>query len=132
MRAAAEDLGPSAPALVCTEGEPSVACTRLLQSAVASGSVLRWHADFSWAGLRGTATAMRRLQARPWLMAASDYQGALPGNGTPLTGRAEPSPWDPRLTEMMRLTGRGVSEERLLPALLAELTAKADPASPAQ
>jgi uncharacterized protein (TIGR02679 family) len=127
LRAAADQLGTGCPALVCTEGEPSVACARLLQAAVRSGSSLHWHADFSWAGLRGTATAIRRLGAQPWLMAASDYQAALPGGADPLTGRAEPSPWDPRLAEVMRMSGRAVTEDRVVPGLLAELTGQADP-----
>lgn len=122
MRAAADQLGTTCPALVCTEGAPSVACTQLLHAAVASGSSVRWHADFSWAGLRSTAAAVRRLAAQPWLMAAADYQGALPGGGQPLTGQPEQSPWDPKLTELMRVTGRAVPEERLLPQLLTELT----------
>jgi uncharacterized protein (TIGR02679 family) len=126
VRTAADELRSGCPALVCTEGEPSVACARLLQAAVNSGSSVRWHGDFSWGGLRGMATAIRRLNARPWLMAASDYQAALAGGGRPLTGRAEPSPWDPRLAELMRMTGRAVSEERVLPVLLAELAARAD------
>ncbi len=130
MSAAADQLGASCPALVSTEGEPSVACTRLLEAAVSSGSAVRWHADFSWPGLRGTATAIRRLRAEPWLMTASDYQAALAGGADPLKGRAEPSPWDPRLAELMRMTGRAVHEERVLPALLAELAAGAEPQLP--
>jgi uncharacterized protein (TIGR02679 family) len=133
--AAADKLGRRCPALVCTEGEPSVACARLLQSAVTSGSALHWHSDFSWPGLRGMAAAIRRFQARPWLMEASDYQavlggGGLPGGPTPLKGRPEPSPWDPRLAEEMRLTGRAISEELAVPGLLAALTARADEFSP--
>jgi uncharacterized protein (TIGR02679 family) len=131
VRAAAEQLGTRCPALVCTEGEPSVACVRLLQAAVGSGSALHWHGEFSWPGLRGTATAIRRLQAQPWQMSASDYRAALgagrpPGGAFPLKGRAEPSPWDPLLAEAMRLTGRGISEELVMPGLLAALTARAD------
>ena len=122
MRAAADTLGVNSPALVCTEGAPSVACTRLLQAAVGSGSAVHWHADFSWGGLRSTATAVRRLQAQPWLMAAADYQASLPGGGQSLTGQPEASPWDPKLSELMRVTGRAVPEERLVPQLLAELT----------
>jgi uncharacterized protein (TIGR02679 family) len=130
VRAAADELGRRCPALICTEGQPSVACTRLLQSAVSSGSTVYWHADFSWPGLRGTAIAVRRLQARPWLMAASDYEavlsGGVPASAVPLKGRPEPSPWDPRLAEAMRLTGRGIGEELVVPDLLAALTARAD------
>jgi uncharacterized protein (TIGR02679 family) len=128
VRAAADQLGSSCPALICTEGEPSVACSRLLRSAVSTGSVLSWHGDFSWPGLRGTAIAARRLNAKPWLMTATDYQAALSG-GRPqgafsLTGGPEPSPWDPQLAESMRETGRGISEELLVPALVEALTAR--------
>jgi len=130
VRAAADELGRRCPALVCTEGQPSVACTRLLKSAVSSGSTVNWHADFSWPGLRGTAIAVRHLQARPWLMAASDYEavlsGGVPDSAVPLSGRPESSPWDPRLAEVMRLTGRGMGEELVMPGLLAALTARAD------
>jgi len=131
VRAAAGELGRRCPALVCTEGEPSVACTRLLQSAVSSGSTLNWHSDFSWPGLRSTAIAIRRLQARPWLMAASDYEAVFSGGGVPtgaiaLKGQPEASPWDPRLAEVMRSTGRGIGEELVTPGLLAALTARAD------
>ena len=123
VRAATDELGPDCPALVCTEGEPSVACSRLLQAAVSSGSAVHWHADFSWAGLRSTATAIRRLRASPWQMAASDYQAALSCGGDPLTGRAEPSGWDPRLAEMMQRAGRGVTEDRAMSGLIADLAA---------
>jgi len=130
VRSAADELGKRCPALVCTEGQPSVACTRLLRSAVSSGSTVYWHADFSWPGLHGTAIAMRRLQARPWLMAASDYEavqsGGVAGSAIALSGQPEPSPWDPELSEAMRLTGRGISEELVVPDLLAALTARAD------
>jgi uncharacterized protein (TIGR02679 family) len=122
MRLAADTLGANCPALVCTEGAPSVACTRLLQAAAGSGSAVHWHADFTWSGLRSTATAVRRMQAQPWLMSVSDYQAALPGGGQSLTGQPEASPWDPKLSELMRVTGRAVGEERLVPQLLAELT----------
>ena len=140
VRAAADELGPRCPALVCTEGEPSVACARLLQSAVSSGSALFWHGDFSWPGLRGTAVAVRRWQARPWLMTAGDYEAALsgggsggagpgggvPASGVPLNGQPEPSAWDPRLAEAMRLSGRAIGEELAVRGLLAALAARAD------
>jgi uncharacterized protein (TIGR02679 family) len=122
VRAAADELGSRCPALVCTEGEPSVACTALLHAAVSSGSTVYWHGDFSWRGLRGTASAIRRLRARPWQMSAADYQAALAAGSEPLTGTAEPSPWDPRLAELMKRAGRLVGEERLLPGLIADLT----------
>jgi uncharacterized protein (TIGR02679 family) len=121
VRAAADELGASCPALVCTEGEPSVACRLLLQAAASSASTVHWHGDFSWPGLRSAATAIRRLGARPWRLTASDYQTALACGSEPLRGRAEPSPWDPRLAEMMQRSGRMVGEQRVLSALLSDL-----------
>jgi uncharacterized protein (TIGR02679 family) len=121
VRAAADEFGENSPALVCTEGEPSVACMRLLHAAASSGSAVHWHADFSWPGLRATAAAIRRLKAEPWRMAASDYQAALAAGGEPLKGRAEASAWDPRLAELMQRSGRLVSEESALSGLLSDL-----------
>ena len=123
VRAAAAELGPRCPALVCTEGESSVACARLLQAAVGSGSAVHWHADFTWPGLRSTTAAVQRLGARPWRMAAADFQAALAGGGPALRGRPERSDWDPRLAEVMQRTGRGVPEDRVLPGLLGDLAA---------
>ena len=123
VRAAAAELGPRCPALVCTEGESSVACARLLQAAVGSGSAVHWHADFTWPGLRNTTAAVQRLGARPWRMAAADFQAALAGGGPALRGRPERSDWDPRLAEVMQRTGRGVPEDRVLPGLLDDLAA---------
>lgn len=124
LRAAADELGADSPALVCTEGEPSVACMQLLQAAASSGSTVHWHSDFSWPGLRSTTIAVRRLKALPWLMGAADYAGALAaGAADPLLGGTEESPWDPRLAEIMRMSGRAVSEERLAGRLLADLRA---------
>ncbi len=121
LRAAAGQLGPDSAALVCAEGEPSVACFRLLQAAVTTGTRIHWHSDFDWPGVRATAAAIRRLGAAPWLMGADDYRAALPPNGEPLKGPAADSPWEPRLAALMQASGRAATEERQLPALLAEL-----------
>jgi uncharacterized protein (TIGR02679 family) len=122
LRAAAAGLGPDCPPLVCTEGEPSVACARLLHAAAAGGAAVRWHGDFSWPGVRAAALAVRRLRAEPWLMSAADYQAGLAaGTSEPLTGLPEPAPWDPALADLMRATGRAVPEGRLVPQLLAAL-----------
>jgi len=127
LRAAADQLGPACPPLVCTEGEPSVACARLLHAAVAGGATIRWHADFSWSGLRSTASAIRRLRAEPWLMSAADYQAALAaGVAEPLSGPPQPSPWDGRLADLMRNAGRAITEERMLRSLLADLAASGE------
>ncbi len=121
LRAAAAQLGADSAPLVCTEGEPSVACYRLLQAAVTTGTRIHWHTDFDWPGLRMTAAAIRRLGAAPWLMRADDYRAGLAASTEPLKGPSAQSPWDSRLAELMQASGRAVGEERLLPALLADL-----------
>ncbi|MEV0185199.1 DUF2399 domain-containing protein [Streptomyces sp. NPDC050625] len=122
LRAAAAELEDRAAALVCTEGIPSAACHKLLADAVRAGARLNRRADFDWTGLRITATAVECHGARPWRMTAADYRGALDqGESTPLTGSPAPSPWDPELAHAMRVSGRSVMEERLLPTLLSDL-----------
>jgi hypothetical protein len=63
-------------------------------------------------------------------MTARDYQVALAAGADPLKGRPEQSPWDPRLAELMRMTGRAAHEQRVVPELLAELAARAEPRLP--
>jgi len=124
LRAAAAELGPDGAPLACTEGEPSVACYRLLQAAVSTGTRIHWHSDFDWPGLRTTAAAIRRLGATPWLMGADDYRAGLAASSEPLRGPVAGSPWDSRLAVAMQASGRVVTEERQLPALLADLAGR--------
>ena len=148
LRAAAGQLGADSAPLVCTEGEPSLACYQLLRAAVTTGTRIHWHNNFDWPGLRMTAAAIRRLGAVPWLMGAHDYRAALAagsagprtsggdlpstmasgassaGGYEPLRGPVAPSPWDSRLAELMQASGRAVTEDRLLPVLLAELAGR--------
>ncbi len=121
LRAAASQLGADSAPLVCAEGEPSVACYRLLRAAVSTGTRIHWHDHFDWPGLRATTAAIRRLGAAPWLMGADDYRAGLAASSEPLRGPAAKSPWDSRLAGLMRASGRAVTEEELLPALLAQL-----------
>ncbi|MFE0732560.1 TIGR02679 family protein [Streptomyces antibioticus] len=123
LRAAAGELQDTAAALVCTEGVPSAACHRLLGDAVRAGARLHWRADFDWTGLRITADAVARHGAHPWRMTAADYTVALgEGESTPLAGPPAASPWGPALALAMEASGSAVMEERLLPALLSDLT----------
>jgi uncharacterized protein (TIGR02679 family) len=123
LRAAAGELQDTSAALVCTEGVASAACHKLLGDAVRAGALLHWRADFDWAGLRITAGAVARHGARPWRMTAADYAAALGrGESTPLAGPPAASPWDPELARAMEESGSTVMEERLLPALLSDLT----------
>jgi uncharacterized protein (TIGR02679 family) len=114
-------LGGAAPAVVCTEGMPSAAVHRLLS--YAPQARLWWRNDFDWPGVRMTAAALARYpNARPWRMAAADYQAAC-AQGPPLRGTRAATPWDPALAEAMQRTGRAVMEERLLGSLLDDLRA---------
>jgi uncharacterized protein (TIGR02679 family) len=118
LRAAAADLGSRCQPLVCTEGIPSAACHRLLSQA----SVLYWRADFDWTGLRVVGAAIERYGAVPWRMSAGDYlDAAAAGESETLKGPPVASPWDARLANEMRASGRAVMEERLIPLLLRDL-----------
>jgi uncharacterized protein (TIGR02679 family) len=120
LRAAAAELGADCAPLVCTEGRPSVACDRLLGAA--TGNRIHWHTDFDWPGLRRTAAAIERYDAVPWRMGEEDYLDALATGGSePLEGTRALTPWDERLAATMIREHRAVREERLLPALLADL-----------
>ncbi|MCW2943450.1 MAG: hypothetical protein JWR24_167 [Actinoallomurus sp.] len=122
LRAAAAELMARCPPLVCTEGRTSVACHRLLSAAVGGGARIRWRNDFDWPGLRMTAAATQRYAATPWRMGAEDYLDALgAGSSEPLGGAPSTAPWDERLAAAMARESRAVAEERLLPALLADL-----------
>lgn len=124
LHAAADELGPESAPLVCTEGEPSAACNRLVHAAARSGSRIHWRSDFDWEGLRITAAAMRRFDAKPWRMTADDYRAALEGaEARPLKGATADSPWDSRLAKEMIHAGRSVTEEWMAAALLGDLRA---------
>lgn len=131
LRTAAERLGPASAALVCTEGRPSVACVRLLETLSAAGCELRVHADLDWAGLRIAGALLALPGARPWRMGAADYRvavDALDGRATAgarLTGTSTSTPWDPALERELVATGRVVYEEDVLETLLADLAASA-------
>lgn len=120
LRAAAAELGESSAPLICTEGQPSAACHRLL---TAARGRIHWRGDFDWTGLRTTTMAIERHDATPWHMSTTDYLAALEtGDSEPLKGAATASPWEPALAEKMAAHGRAVMEERLIPALLADLS----------
>jgi uncharacterized protein (TIGR02679 family) len=123
LRAAAVELRDASAALVCTEGVPSVACHRLLAAAVAAGARVHWRADFDWAGLRITGSAISRYHASPWRMSVPDYLAGLrSGDTVPLVGASAGSPWDPDLAAALAREGRAVMEERLLMDLLADIS----------
>jgi uncharacterized protein (TIGR02679 family) len=119
LRAAAEPLSVL---LVCTEGQPSIACDRLLRSAAAAGTRILWRNDFDWDGVRMTTAALTRYDAEPWRMGVDDYRAALEGGDSePLKGVAATASWDAALSAAMAHEGRAIMEERLIPRLLEDL-----------
>lgn len=123
VAAAATALGGGGAALVCLEGVPSTAASKLLAALHRSGAGLRVRADFDWAGLRIAAQVMTRTGAKPWRFSRADYEAALTGGreGPPLVGAPAPSPWDEGLAAALTRTGLGVPEELLVGELLADL-----------
>lgn len=123
LRVAAAELGARSAPLVCTEGQPSVACQRLVEAAARNGARVHWRGDFDWTGLRTTAAAVARHGAVPWRMSAGDYRTALSdGDSEPLKGPSAASAWDgDALAAQMLDQERAVMEERIIPVLLQDL-----------
>ena len=131
LRAAAATHGARCAPLICTEGVGSVACRRLVEAALGAGAKVLWRNDFDWPGLRMTGAAIDQFGVQPWRMSAYDYRAAVTPDGTPLRGATAPSAWDPQLAVAMSASGTAVMEERLLPALLADLGAAGPRVTPA-
>ncbi|WP_318658240.1 TIGR02679 family protein [Streptomyces triticiradicis] len=123
LSAAADDLGPACPPMVCLQGQPSAAALTLLRGLSARGAVLHHHADFDWGGVRIAAALGRVAPWRPWRYGATDYRAAVTGVSEPqhLTGTAAATPWDSRLATAMTEHGVRVEEESVLDALLSDL-----------
>jgi uncharacterized protein (TIGR02679 family) len=118
--AAANELGSRCRPLVCLEGTPKTAGRLLLEQLAACGAALLYHGDFDWPGVRIANLVLQRHGAKPWRMAAADYQQAAPG-GTDLEGEPVAARWDAKLEPAMRAWDKAVHEERVLEPLLADL-----------
>jgi uncharacterized protein (TIGR02679 family) len=123
LRRAAAELGPRSAPLLCTEGQPSAAFHQLAGHIVSGGGELRYHGDFDWPGLAIASSVMGRHGARPWRMGAADYLAGLRSDveHVKLTGRPQPAPWDPELSQVMAATGRVLFEENVADDLLRDL-----------
>ena len=110
--------------LLCLSGNPASAGTQLLRRLIADGVPVRYHGDFDWPGV-AIAGRVIRQGIRPWRMSAGDYLAAVAdldeSHAVPLTGRPEPTPWDPLLAAAMAERGLAVHEEFVLAGLLADL-----------
>jgi uncharacterized protein (TIGR02679 family) len=123
LRRAAGDLGRGCAPLICTEGIPSAAFHRLAQAIVSDGGVLRYHGDFDWPGIAIANQVMARHGARPWRMGAADYLSGVAEepDQVALTGKAEPTRWEPELASAMEKAGRAVYEETVADPLIVDL-----------
>lgn len=124
MRAAASQLGAGCAPLVCTEGRPSVAVTRLLAVLARGGCELRYHGDFDWPGVRIAATVLDLPDAGPWRYGTNDYHAGVErvaGPREPLRGVPAPTPWDAVLADAMADADVAVYEEDVLDILVNDL-----------
>ncbi|MFJ7244262.1 TIGR02679 family protein [Kitasatospora sp. NPDC098652] len=123
LAAAADDLGPDCPPLICVEGNLSAAARTLLTQLADQGCRIAYHGDFDWGGIRIATGILRLPGAAPWSYDAPSYLAAVDrGLGTPLTtGTPGPTPWDPALAPALSEHATRIEEEHLLDHLLADL-----------
>jgi uncharacterized protein (TIGR02679 family) len=118
---AAARLGHSCPPLVCVDGEIKTAGRVLLRALQDGGSKLFYHGDFDWPGIAIANRIFREFSALPWRFDDEAYAETADLRCKPLTGIVLPTPWSPRLSQMMELSGRACDEELVSDALLADL-----------
>jgi uncharacterized protein (TIGR02679 family) len=99
----------------------------LLDLLAAAAARLAYRGDFDWSGVAMANRVLGRYDARPWRMAAADYEQhvqAARDRATPLqplSGPPAAADWDPELAPAMLALGVGVQEESALELLLADL-----------
>lgn len=114
-------------AIICTQGQPAVVVTALLERLDEAGAVLRYHGDFDWPGITIANLLIGGHECEPWRFGTADYIGALARLAPvvaelPALGRsATEACWDSHLTVEMAAAGRAVHEELVLEDLLADL-----------
>ena len=105
--------------IACFSGNPASAGMILL-----TRTAVHYHGDFDWPGI-GIARRIFERGARPWRFNRDDYlEGIerLPAeNRLGLSGRAEMTPWDERLSAAMMAADVAVHEEAIVDILLADL-----------
>lgn len=123
VAAAADELGPDCPPLVCVNGQPSIATRTLLDAFHRDGADVTYHGDFDWGGIRIANLLHARLHWRPWRFDTAAYRSMIHSGriGGPLTGEPVDAAWDPHLREALELDGHRVEEELTLPTLLDDL-----------
>lgn len=115
-------------AMVCVEGQLSVAGERLVTSLVDGGARVRYHGDFGRGGIVIANRVIGRLGAEPWRMRSADHVEALAwarragADLPPLRGIVPAATWDPDLAAAITACGVEVEEEASLDLLLPDLT----------
>ncbi|MFG1958582.1 TIGR02679 family protein [Nonomuraea sp. NPDC049028] len=125
VAAAADELGPSCPPLVCGGGRPSAAVWRLLDLLSEGGGRFAYHGDFDWGGVAIAAAVHDRYGFEPWRFDTAAYEAAasqMMASQAALTERPCPTPWDPALAKAMARRAVRVEEELVLPILLSDLS----------
>ena len=123
---AADRLGAQCAPLVCTDGMPAAAQRTLLNQLLNAGARLHYHGDFDWPGLQIANHVMRTWQARPWRLAASDYEAAVqaaPHTRRDLDESDIAAAWDPLLAAAMSRHGLAIAEEAVADGLIEDLQA---------
>lgn len=118
VAAAAARYGPACRPLVCVRGQPSAAAQRLLVQLARSGTVLRYHGDFDWGGIRIADRVIGLTGALPWRYRSQDLVAL---QGAPLMGKRVEASWDPDLAAAIEARGMRLEEEQVLEALLGDL-----------
>ncbi len=120
LEAAAIRLGAGSAPMICTEGQPSLACQKLLIACDAQSPRMRYHGDFDWGGIR-IANYIHRIAPRitPWRYRTGDYEALT--NGSPLEGSPVDACWDPQLRPAMTARNQAFHEEQILTDLITDL-----------
>lgn len=121
VAAAARELGAGSRALVCVQGQPSLAAEALLRRLAGAG--LRYHGDFDWGGLRIGRRVHGTFGFEPWRYRAVDLQRYAHVPGAALKGMPVDAKWDAALRPAIELRGTRLEEEQVLDELLADLAA---------
>ncbi len=121
---AADRLGAHCAPMVCTDGMPAAAQRTLLTQLTQAGARLHYHGDFDWPGIHIANHVLRTWQARPWRLAAADYEAAArdaPHTRRDLADNGPDAAWDTMLAPAMRRHGLAIAEEAVTVALLEDL-----------
>jgi uncharacterized protein (TIGR02679 family) len=116
----ADRLGAGCLPLICTNGQPGAAVLHLLRQLTSGGTMLRYHGDFDWGGLRIGNVVFARVPAVPWRFRATDYR-TVADRGRELAGTPVVAAWDGDLGAAMGEVGVAVEEEHVIDDLVTDL-----------